>query len=126
MMRPRSSWAVRTTKIERRLRKQNCGRLILAKPQVFPVGPKSTRISRRRSPLSKGDFVEMIVMRITPDARAIEIDYTEAPDAYHVCTLNADGGFLELLESFTGIGNAEKALELADRPSRETGLPLKR
>lgn len=44
-------------------------------------------------------------------------------EACHVCVLDADG--LDLLESFDGQGASDKARALAERLSRETGLPLK-
>lgn len=57
---------------------------------------------------------------ITPAAATIEVDYTLAPEC-HVCTLAADGEFLDIIETFSGEGSGDKAYELGQRLARETG-----
>jgi hypothetical protein len=65
---------------------------------------------------------------ITSEARALQVDYTlvhEGDGECHVCTLDAKGEFVDVVESFYGEGCSTKAYKLGERLSRETGLPLK-
>ena len=65
---------------------------------------------------------------ITPEAKALQVDFTLVDEGHgecHVCTLDENGEFLDLLESFFGRGCSAKAVKLGARLSRKTGLPLK-
>lgn len=60
--------------------------------------------------------------QITPDAATIEVDYTHAPDECHVCTLDADGEFLDIIETFEGEDGGNKAHNLGRQLATKHGL----
>ena len=57
---------------------------------------------------------------ISPEARALELDVSDAPHEWHLYTLDADGELVDLLEQFT---DSETAHACAEAVARESGLP---
>jgi hypothetical protein len=60
---------------------------------------------------------------VSPEAKAVQFDTTEAPDVYRVCTIDADGGIVDL---FDDIHDSQKAAALAVKLGQDHGLPVSR
>ena len=61
-----------------------------------------------------------VMTTISPEARALQLDVSDAPHQWHLITLDADGELIDLLEHFT---NSDEAHAAAERLARECGLP---
>ena len=57
---------------------------------------------------------------ISPEARALQLDVSDAPHEWHLITLDANGEMIDLLEHFT---DSKLAHATAERVARESGLP---
>jgi hypothetical protein len=58
---------------------------------------------------------------VTPEARAIEFDRSQAPDIFYVNTLDGDGALIDIIEEYA---NADEAHSAAAALAKATGLPL--
>jgi hypothetical protein len=76
-------------------------------------------------PIVKFQFpwrLPMAFNKISPEAVGLEIDVSDAPHTWNICTVNKDG---DLVDLFDPPNDSDGAHALARKLAQDSGLPLK-